>query len=659
MKKLLSLILLIAVVCTGTVSMAQKKEKSVCAKADRMMDRGNYYEAVNFYKKVYNKKKKASQKAQAANKAGECYMKMGDWKQAEEWYGKAAKANPKDANAVLMHAKALQGVGRYDEATAEFNAYKAIAGTDATLADAGIQSAAQAQTWKDKPTRYRVENIGALNTKYYDYGTAISPGLPNTVFFTSSRIEAVGTENDNWYGEKFYDIFKSTKDNIGKWSTPVPIEGEANSKHSDGSLCLDATGLIMYYTRAERIKGKETVGKIYKSTFSNGKWSVGESFAYNNDSITNGQPCLSPDGSVLYFVSTMPGGYGLHDIWMCKNEGGNWSTPFNLGPSINTAGDEMFPVAATNGKLYFSSNGLPGMGGLDIFSATQANGAWGDAKNLKANMNSPWDDHSMVWTTDTSGYLTSGREGGQGQEDIYSFVYPPLILNVSGKVYDTDTKEAIEGATVELFGSDGTTLSLKTGPDGMYTYSLKENVRYKLSASYTGYLTKFHELSTEGLEENKEFNKDFDFPLKSTSKAIVLNNIYYDLDKWFLRPESKDTLAAIVTTLEQNPTIVVEFSSHTDFRATDQYNQKLSERRAKSVIDFLISKGIPKDRLTYAGKGEKEPWVMTIPDGGLKIGDVLSESYINGLANDADKEKAHQYNRRTQFKVLRTDYVPH
>ncbi|MBK8846244.1 MAG: PD40 domain-containing protein [Bacteroidetes bacterium] len=658
MKNLFTVLLLIFAVATAQFSYAQKKEKSVCAKADRMMDRGNYYEALPFFKKVYDKKSQAKMKAQAAYKAGECYRQMGDWKGAEEWYGKAAKANPKDASAVLWHAKALQGAGRYDESVAEYNAYKALGAGDNTDADAGIAASTASQAWKDKPLRYKIENISALNTKYYDYGTAISAGLPNTVYFTSSRIEAVGSDNDEWYGEKYYDIFKSTQDNLGKWSTPVPIEGDPNSKHSDGSICLDATGLVMYFTRAEKVKGTETVGKIYKSTFSNGKWGAPEGLPFNNDSITNGQPTLSADGQTMYFVSTRPGGYGGHDIWMSKNNGGVWGEPVNAGSAINTNGDEMFPVLHNNGKLYFSSNGMAGMGGLDLFVATNSNGSWGDVKNLKANINSSADDHSMVWISDTSGYITSGREGGQGQEDIYFFLYPPLILNVSGRVYDTDTKEPIGGATVELFGSDGTSLSIKTGPDGMYTYPLKENVRYKLSASYTGYLTLFHELSTEGLEENKEFNKDFDFPLKSTSKAIVLNNIYYDLDKWFLRPESKDTINSIVTTLNQNPTIVVEFSSHTDFRATDAYNQKLSERRAKSVVDYLISKGIPKARLAYAGKGESEPWVMTQTDGVLKQGDTLTESYINNLASEEDKEKAHQYNRRTQFKVLRTDYVP-
>jgi peptidoglycan-associated lipoprotein len=362
----------------------------------------------------------------------------------------------------------------------------------------------------------------------------------------------------------------------------------------------------------------------------------------------------------LYFSSDMPGGSGGKDIWMVKNENGTWGTPVNLGTNVNTSGDEMFPYVADNGKLYFSSNGHPGMGGLDIFTATNEGGSWSNVTNLKSPINSSGDDFGIIFSNATSGYFTSNREGGQGSDDIYSFMLPPANFSVYGKVYDTDTQAPIPGATVELFGSDGTSLSVKTQDAGTYRYELKPGVKYKVSASFTGYLNQFKELSTEGLDESKDFEANFDFPLKSTAKPISLPEVFYDLDKSELRAESKSALDGLIKVLDDNPTITIKLTSHTDFRADDNYNLALSKRRAKACYDYLILKKVDAARLTQEGRGEKDPKEVEndteYPP--FKRGDKLTEPFINGLATDELKEKAHQYNRRTEFTVLSTDYVP-
>ena len=233
------------------------------------------------------------------------------------------------------------------------------------------------------------------------------------------------------------------------------------------------------------------------------------------------------------------------------------------------------------------------------------------------------------------------------------------MLSVAGRVYDTDTKESLEGALVELFGSDGTSLSVKTGSDGIYRYDLKENVKYKLSASFTGYLTKFHELSTVGLEADQSFEKDFDFPLKSTIQPITVPEVFYDLDKATLRPESKTALDGLIKTLNENPTITVTLTAHTDYRADDKYNMDLSKRRAKSVMDYLVAHNIPADRLTSEGRGETQPKAIENDEDypPFKKGDVLTKEFIDKLPA-AEREKAHQYNRRTEFEVNGTTYVP-
>jgi peptidoglycan-associated lipoprotein len=300
------------------------------------------------------------------------------------------------------------------------------------------------------------------------------------------------------------------------------------------------------------------------------------------------------------------------------------------------------------------------MGGLDIFSATNENGVWGNVTNLKSPMNSSGDDFGVTFNSATTGYITSNREGGLGSDDIYAFTIPPANFAVYGKVYDTDTKEPIAGATVELFGSDGTQLSVKTQDAGTYRYELKPGVEYKVSASFTGYLTQFKTLSTVGLDESKDFETNFDFPLKSTAKPIALPEIFYDLDKYTLRPESKTALDGLIKVLDENPTITIKLTSHTDFRADDAYNLNLSNKRAKSVVDYLVSNKVDAERLSSEGRGEKDAKEVENNEeyAPFKTGDKLTEAFINGLPSDDLKEKAHQYNRRTEFTVLSTDYVP-
>ncbi len=657
-------LLLVFTLAAVTVFAAKtpKAPKSKTPKADRAFNTAQYYTASNLYKKAYARLKKNEYKSWAAFRAGECARMMNNNVEAEDFYTKAIKAKYKDPIVLLRHAEALKRNGKYAEAIAEYNAYKAKMPEDAK-ADAGIQASTQAQAWKDKPTRHRVENVSDLNSKYYDFAVAVNPEMKNGIVFTSSREESKGTKNDNWYGEKYFDLFSASTDNNGKWSTPTNFPGPVNSEYSDGSVTFDATGKTMYYTTCPSSKEIKNVQcKIMMTSMKDGKWGDASSLPFNSDSYTTGHPSLSADGKTLYFASDMPGGSGGKDIWMSRWDDGSsaWGAATNLGTGVNTDGDELFPYIAPNGKLYFSSNGKPGMGGLDIFSSDNNNGVFAEAVNLKSPMNSSADDFALFFTDKDKGYLSSNRDGGKGEDDIYSFLMPPLVLSVAGRVYDTDTKESLEGALVELFGSDGTSLSVKTGSDGVYRYDLKENVKYKLSASFTGYLTKFHELTTVGLEADQAFEKDFDFPLKSTSKPITVPEIFYDLDKATLRSESKKALDGLITTLNENPTITITLTAHTDYRADDKYNLNLSNRRAKSVMDYLVAHNVPADRLTSEGRGETQPKAIENDEDypPFKKGDVLTKDFIDKLGSKDLMEKAHQYNRRTEFEVNGTTYVP-
>jgi peptidoglycan-associated lipoprotein len=636
--------ILAAFLTLPVVAQKTKAPKSKTPKADAAYNLANYSKAIELYNKAYGKQKSAAVKADIAYKTGESYRQQGNWKAASGWYEKSVKDNDKNPDAVWRYAESLQATGRYDEAIAQFNSYRQLNPEDTRIAGA-IESCTTAQQWKDKPTRAVVENMTAFNTKYFDFAPTPS-NTPNGLFITSSRMEATGNDNDGWYGEKFFDLFTTAMDNNGKWSTPVAVPAPLNGSASDGAAFWDAKNNVLYFTHCEKIKGKEGMCRIFKSVYANAKWGTPEPLAFASEDYNTGHPVLSADGSTMYFSSDMPGTLGGKDIFMVKWDAAtsNWGTPVNLGSSINTPKDEMFPYIAADNKIYFSSNGHGGMGGLDIFSSTGDGASWSAPANLRSPMNSPADDFGIMFDSQITGFLSSSREGGLGADDIYSFRIPPPVFNVAGRVYDTDTKESIEGATVELFGSDGTSLSVKTGADGMYTYPLKPETKYKVSASYTGYLTKFLEVTTVGIEESKDFVGDFDFPLKSTAKPIELPEIFYDLDKATLRPESKKELDGLIKVLEENPTITIRIEAHTDSRASDSYNIDLSNRRAKSVVDYLVKNGVDKDRLSSEGFGETR----------LRV----SDEEIAKLATTAEKEDAHQKNRRTEFSVLSTDFVP-
>lgn len=654
-------VLALAVLFISTLAEAQK---SKTPKADNLFKQGKFFNAAEYYKKAYAKQSNKQVKAQAAFKAGECYRMMMNQKMAEDWYQKGIVGN-KDPLSLWRYAEALKANGKYPEAIVQFNKYKEEKPEDGARADVAVKECEAAQAWKDKPTRHRIDNLADLNTKYYDFSLNWSPVDNRTVYFASSREEATGNSNDGWYGQKDFDLFTASIDNNGKWSLAKPLPEPINSAASEGVPTFDPKGNTMYFSRTVMIKGKNEVSKIFKSTYNGTSWSEPELLAFNSDDYNCGHPALSKDGSTLYFSSDMPGGMGGKDLWMSKWDGGNsgWGGPQNLGNMVNSMGDEMFPyVHSENERLYYSSNGKPGMGGLDIMYTENSGGAWTEPVNMKSPMNSPADDYGITYDSPTTGYISSGREGGKGSDDLYRFLVPPLNFSVSGRVYDTDTKESLEGATVELFGSDGTSLSVKTGADGLYRYELKPETKYKISGSMTGYLTKFHECSTVGLEESKDFVRDFDFPLKSTARPIELPEIFYDLDKSTLRPESKRELDGLIKTLnEENPTITIKLRSHTDWRATDQYNIGLSQRRAKSVMDYLIKNGVDKERLAWEGLGETEPRTIDFAKPEyepFKVGDKLTYEYIDALPTQELKDKAHQLNRRTEFSVTSTNYVP-
>jgi peptidoglycan-associated lipoprotein len=654
MKRILfSFLMLIFIIPQNSISQIRKSEKAYAS-----YKAGEYYDAIDSFKNTYSKTKDKVLKAEMVFMVSECYRMINDPKNAEIWYKKAVKSAYAKPEAQYWYAESLRKNGKYDLAIVEYKRYKQIVPGDAR-ADQGIRSCELALEWIKNPEQYKVEELKDLNSKDNDFSSAYARDDFGVVYFTSSRDDATGNKTSGATGQSFTDIFESRLDKKSKWSTPLPVN-VLNTEFEEGTPSLSADYNEIYYTKCETGK-RETIGcAIMYSKLTGTYWSEPENLGLLADSLVAAHPSIAADGLTLYFVSDMAGGFGGKDIYSVtrKNEGDAWSAPKNLGPDINTKGNELFPYIRENGTLYFASDGIIGMGGLDIFKATsQPDGSW-LVQNMKSPVNSFADDFGIVFKNlDESGILSSTRKG-RGDDDLYSFEMPPLKFNITGLVKDEKTGSVMVGATVQLIASDGSNLQVLTGTSGDFHFALNPGVDYIFLASQKGYLNGKEKETTKGQEKSRDFMVSI--LLTPIDRPIELPNIFYDFGKWDLRPESMVSLDKLVETLNDNPNVTIELMSHTDSRDTEEYNLSLSQKRAQSVVDYLIEKGIEPERLSAKGYGESSPKIVDAEIAGqnpfLKTGTPLTEAYINSLSTEEQKEIAHQINRRTEFKVLRTDY---
>lgn len=651
-------------------------QKNYIRDADKAFESQQYYNAADLYKKGISKIKNKQEKARITFQIAECYRKMNDWKQAESWYGKAIKQKHNNDIMYLYYAEAKKINMKYDEAITAFQDYKTRVPSD-PAGENGIKSSELSQKWKDNPTRYVVENMAQINSKDYDFSPTYSDKKHSSLIFTSKREGQTGSKIDPISGTMYSDLFETKVDKNGKWSSPSTIQGDVNTAlGNEGASCVNKKADKIYYTKCDQEKKKLITCKIFVSSKKGNAWGTPEMVDFGLDaavldSFNFRHPTVSADEQVMIFSSDMTGSQGGHhsDLWMSTfdRKAKKWGKPVNMGAVINTSGREGFPYISETNDLYFSSDGHLGMGGLDIFKApiTDAkNWKWGTPENLRYPMNSPGDDFGICFDgKKEKGYLTSNREGTKGADDIWSFYLPPLVFHLNGTI--TDCKYgpsiAVQECTVRMVGSDGSAVEAKTDKDGKYKFDLLPEVSYVVtvfsdkghSSKAEGYLNlpdkDKGKLTTVGEMQSKDFI--LDFCLVPAESEIRFPAVLYDLNKSNLRPESKDSLNFLYQTLMDNPTIIVEISSHTDARASDAYNNKLSQARAQACVDYLINeKKIPKERLVAKGYGETRPLRMA-------DGTVLTEKYINGKKTKQEQESLHQLNRRTVFKVLSWDYV--
>lgn len=690
MKKFL---MVLAVIGFTINAWSQKELK----KADSFFATKEYKEAAEQYKLAAPKIKDVDVKAKAYFNVGECYRLMTKFNEAIEYYDMAGRAMYGKKNPMLHYnwGLCLQMQGKFEDAVNQFKRYMDNGG-DREKGNQAVKNAQNAAELKNAKSTIIVDLVPELSTPEFDfalnYGSKKSAKEGDVFILSSSRKSAVGSNFDSKTGEDFMDLYAVTRDMIktktgfdGKFGTPQPLSSSVNTPNNEGPVTFSKDFNEMYFTFCEYEEGAYHPCEIRMSKVTNDKYETPVKVVFdktNADSVVFGHPCLSADGKILFYASNLKGGKGGMDIWYSKydKKADAWGAPQNVS-EINTNGDEMFPWIDEKGILYFASNSLPGLGGYDIFKSTKSAEAMSFSApiNMGHPINSTSDDFALImdrnaqklYKVDFAGFFTSNRPGGKGKDDIYQFRDQPILFTMKGFVYDDKTGNPIENAGVVVKGTDGSEYKLSTDASGAFnldnTQVLGENT-YTVSIEKKDYIGIPNDrFSTRNIKVNTDFAKEyFLIPIVIGEEYhMPLVQYPYSQTTLLVKTEGNDTIVNspdslnyLLRLLTKNPTWRIRLEAHTDARGTDESNQTLSDGRAKTCVDYLVSKGINAMRMIPVGKGEKQPIVIKKDQGPFKAGDVLTEDYISKLSSDADKELAHQLNRRTVFVITGTDFDP-
>ena len=663
-RKILHIFIYIA----ALVLVACSNEGIAFKKAEQSYAIGEYYTASINYKKSYSRctPKEKDKRAVRAFMMGECYRHIGYTQKAMAAYTNAIRYHIPDSTVYLHLGRQQLKAGQYKQAAQNLKQYLEFdPGNE--LARSGLLSCELGPQWKAKPNQYKIKKETIFNSRRSDYSPMLVGDDASQLVLSSTRKEAQGDDISGVTGLNFGDLFFSRKNEQGKWQPVEAIEGEVNTEYDEGASCLSPDGKTMYFTRCSSDPDYPRYAEIWQSQRSDASWSKPTKCAISRDTLTSfAHPAVSPDGEWLYFVSDAIGGEGGLDIWRTRILSSGFGGMENLGRPINTAGDEMFPAFRPNGDLYFSSDGHPGMGGLDIFIAHEDSIRGTIVENQQYPLNSSADDFGMTFEgVHNRGFFSSSRNDGKGWEHIFSFECPEILQTVTGWVYEKDGYELPE-ALVYMVGNDGTNLKLSVKGDGSFTQVLKPGVEYVLLGTCKGYLNVKNEVRVEPGDEEESHEYTLQFPLPPINVPVLIDNIFYEFDRADLTPESTEALDKLVDMMNENPNITIELSAHCDYRGNADYNQRLSQRRAESVVRYLIQHGVAKDRLTAVGYGESRPKIISKklaetllagdPKVEVQVNDTLTENYILRIKDKDEQEVLNALNRRTEFRVLRTTY---
>ena len=631
-------------------------------KADKFYALGEYFDAAAQYKKAYQQtpRKDRALRGQRAARMADCYRRINYTGRAIAAYNNVIRYKQQDSLTYFLLAQQLLKNGQYKDASKMFQTAidSAMTNEIGQQARVGLRSANQAPVWKTDGSRYTVKRMDIFNSRRADYSPVLAGTENEILYFTSTRNEAQGDELSGITGTKNADIFMATKNEQGQWQRPITIDSDLNSPDDEGACTLSPDGKTMYLTQCVTDPQYPRYATIATAARSDAAWGKPQKLELTRDTLSLfAHPAVSPDGEWLYFVSDMPGGLGGLDLWRARITTRGMGGVENLGAAINTPGNEEFPTFRPNGDLYFSTDGREGMGGLDIYIAHPDTLREWVLEHPGYPLNSNGDDFGMTFEgVFNRGYFSSNRGDARGWDHIYRFENPEIMQTVKGWVYEKDGYE-LTAAQVFMVGNDGTNLKLSVRADGSFTQQVKPGVDYVLLATCNGYLNHAEQLSVVELEESEEHV--LQFPLASITAPVLIDNIFYDYDRATLRPESEQALDSLVLLLNENPNVTIELSAHCDYKGSSEYNKRLSQRRAESVVNYLIAHGIPADRLTPVGYGKETPKTIRKKLAEryeyLNEGDVLTQEFIEQLKPE-EQDICNQLNRRTEFRVLRTTY---
>lgn len=615
------------------------------SKARSQMDKYNYAKAIETLKKTLSKEKKHDK---AIPLLAECYRMQHEMVSAREAYAKAAALPDAKPEYLFYYAQALQATGNYAKAREVFQLYSEKNPSDARGALYMAHCDSVLGPWKKYKSGYDVNLVNNINTDQSEFGPAIYRGA--LIFASDFNRDRGEGKKYGWTGRGYLNIMKSIPEIDdqfwGDMSIPFAFDSKFNLKYHDGPAAFSYDGNSIYFTRSfygkakRQGKYKTNLLKIYYATKADGEWGEVLPFALNSNDYSVGHPALSVDGETLYFVSDMPGGQGGTDIWICKREGENWGPATNLGPTVNTPENEMFPGIRSNGTLYFASDGHPGYGALDIFRTRFENGKWTTPENLQPPINSSFDDFAIAYAPDEeNGFFSSNRLLGMGSDDIYALRIAPvrgksLPSYISGVVRDKTTKRPVEGAIVFLYNhATGMVKILKTDAFGKYRAEVLKPADYIIKAMMPNHIADCipFQMTVVIPGTTSMVPSELELDTLAVNKTFRIENIYYNFDRYNIREDAKTELDKLVSIMKENA-ITVELGSHTDSRGSFTYNDKLSQKRAESAVSYIVSAGIDQSRITAKGYGERQ----------------LTNKCADGV--DCTPEE-HQANRRTEFKV--------
>ncbi|WP_439880570.1 OmpA family protein [Pontibacter sp. MBLB2868] len=584
--------------------------------------------------------------------------------QAEQWYAKIVNTAGRDPQNLYFYGEALRGNGKYEEAKKQYEQWASETKDNGLQAKKLMEVCDRALLWQNKPAVAEVTPLTAINTADFSDFSPVSYG--NEIIFSSDRGAVESAKKSNvygWTGRPYLQLYSAKKDEQGNWTSPKAMEEMINADYHNATASAAADGKKLYFTRTHMVPVRKRTNpdptswakeaatqefvnrlEIFSAERQGEEWVNIQPFVYNKvEAYSVGHPALSKSGDVLYFASDMPGGVGETDIYYSvRNADGSWGEPVNAGPTINTSGRESFPYVDADGKLFFASDGHAGFGGLDVFEAEGEHASWSKVRNLGAPINSPQNDYGIMFTKPgAEGLFSSNRKSENGTDDIYSFklLRRPVVVMVTTlerKLNGQNRKIEVPLPKTQIVVSQENlkdSAVVMTDEGGRYYMDARRGDSFSILGRKDGYLTQ------EALANIPETAGDtvvvaLLFDKNEVDNAIVLENIYYDLDKWNIRQDAATGLDKLVTILKNNPEVKVELSSHTDSRETEKYNQRLSERRAKSAVDYLVSKGISRRRLTAKGYGKTK--------------------LVNRCADGVEcSEEEHQLNRRTEFRIIR------